>query len=159
MRIVVFSDTHGNFSAMHKIFKRNGNADLFIFLGDGEIELAQLKSHYSDFNILSVSGNCDICSPTPNSNEYILPDGRKIFFTHGNKLGVKGSTDRLLQKAKDVGADFALFGHTHCRYCETKDGIMMLNPGSAGCPRDGLPACYAWIDILENGVVYNHVNL
>ena len=42
MRIVVFSDTHGNFSAMHKIFKRNGNADLFIFLGDGEIELAQL---------------------------------------------------------------------------------------------------------------------
>lgn len=32
MRIIVFSDTHGNYSAMHKIFKRNGDADLFIFL-------------------------------------------------------------------------------------------------------------------------------
>ena len=39
MRIIVFSDTHGNYSAMHKIFKRNGDADLFIFLGDGERDL------------------------------------------------------------------------------------------------------------------------
>ena len=159
MRIVVFSDTHGNFSAMHKIFKRNGNADLFIFLGDGENELEQLKIQYIDCKILNVSGNCDVCSSALNSREITLPGGHKIFFTHGNKWGVKYSTDKLLVKAKEIGADIVLFGHTHCRYCETRDGVFLLNPGSAGCPRDGLPACYAWIDIRDNGIAYNHVNL
>lgn len=48
MRIIVFSDTHGNYSAMHKIFKRNGDADLFIFLGDGERDLDSLRVQYLD---------------------------------------------------------------------------------------------------------------
>ena len=40
-------------------------------------------------------------------------DGIKIFFTHGHKWGVKYSTDRLFYKAKEIGAQIALFGHTH----------------------------------------------
>lgn len=159
MRIVVFSDTHGNYSAMHKVLKRNGDASLFIFLGDGEQDLEKLRVQYLDKKIISVAGNCDFCSLTPESDTYVLPDGRKIFFTHGHKWGVKYSTDRLLMKAKDIGADFAFYGHTHCRFAEERDGVLILNPGSAGQPRDGLPACYAWMDITDKGVCYNHVNL
>ena len=115
MRIIVFSDTHGNYSAMHKIFKRNGDADLFIFLGDGERDLDSLRVQYLDKKIVNVSGNCDFASLTPENDIYMTDDGIKIFFTHGHKWGVKYSTDRLFYKAKEIGAQIALFGHTHCR--------------------------------------------
>lgn len=159
MRIVVFSDTHDNFSAMHKIFKRNGDADLFIFLGDGEKDLAKLRRQYIDSTIISVAGNCDPCSSAPESSVYTLPDGKKIFYTHGHKWGVRFSVDRLFFKAKEEGCDFAFYGHTHCRYAEMRDGVLILNPGSAGCPRDGKPAGYAWVDVTDSGIVYNHVDL
>lgn len=144
---------------MHKIFKRNGQADLFVFLGDGEEELLKLKDFYIDKKILWVSGNCDSGSMTKNVKIEILPDGSKMLYTHGNKLNVRYGTDKLLELAKTENARIALFGHTHCRYAQERDGVLLLNPGSAGAPRDGLPASYAWIDVLENGLVYNHVNL
>lgn len=50
---------------MHKIFKRNGDADLFIFLGDGERDLDSLRVQYLDKKIVNVSGNCDFASLTP----------------------------------------------------------------------------------------------
>lgn len=159
MRIVVFSDTHGNYSAMHKIFKRNGDAGLFVFLGDGEPELERLRIQYIDSNIVSVAGNCDTCSAKPVSSVYDIGGGKKIFFTHGHKWGVRSSVDRLFFKAKEEGCSFAFFGHTHCRYAEMRDGILILNPGSAGCPRDGKPASYAWVDVTDKGVVWNHVDL
>ena len=63
MRIVAFSDTHGNYSVMHKIFKKNGSADLFIFLGDGINEYNMLKTLYIDKKIIGVHGNCDFLPP------------------------------------------------------------------------------------------------
>ncbi len=39
MRIIVMSDTHGNFSAIEKIIEKNISADMFIHLGDGERSL------------------------------------------------------------------------------------------------------------------------
>jgi hypothetical protein len=145
---------------MHKIFKRNSGADLFIFLGDGERDLERLRTQYSDFKILNVSGNCDYCSPALTADEYRLPNGMKIFYTHGHKYHVKFSVDRLFFEARERGCNFAFFGHTHCRYAEMREGVLILNPGSAGCPRDGKPACYAWVDITDDGgIIYNHVDL
>ncbi len=34
------------------------------------------------------------------------------------------------EKAKELGADYALFGHTHVHLREKVDGITVLNPGS-----------------------------
>lgn len=160
LRIIVFSDTHGNYSAMHKIFKRNGDADLFIFLGDGERDLDSLRVQYLDKKIVNVSGNCDFASLTPENDIYMTDNGIKIFFTHGHKWGVKYSTDMLFYKAKEIGAQIALFGHTHCRYYAYEEGVHILNPGSAGAPRDGKPASYAYIDITKDGGIFcSHVDL
>lgn len=159
MRIVVFSDTHGNFSAMHKIIKRNGNADLFLFLGDGMNEYKRLKAHYLDSAMACVKGNCDFAPDMPDHSIYTLPDGKRIFFTHGDKWRVRAGVDKVFEKAKAEGCCIALYGHTHCRFAEMREGILILNPGSAGQPRDGKPACYAWIDITDSGMVYNHVDL
>lgn len=159
MRIIVFSDTHGNYSAMHKILKRNGNADIFIFLGDGEQDLEKLKAQYIDSKILYVRGNCDTNTKAPENGMYILPNKMKIFFSHGHKWGVKLNEDKIIEQAKVIGANIVLFGHTHKRFAETKDGILILNPGSAGQPKDGMPASYAWIDIIDDKITYNHVDL
>ena len=116
MRIIVFSDTHGNFAAMHKIIKRNGDADLFIFLGDGLSEFRKLKSHYLDNNMICVKGNCDFDKELPESMVYVLPDGKRMFLAHGDKWGVNFSVENIYEKAKEEECQFALFGHTHKRY-------------------------------------------
>ncbi|MBQ8967326.1 MAG: metallophosphoesterase [Ruminococcus sp.] len=159
MRIVVFSDTHGNYAAMHKIIKRNGDADLFIFLGDGLSEFRKLRAHYLDDNMICVKGNCDYDKDVPESMVYVLPDGKRMFLAHGDKWGVNFSVERIYEKAKEEECQFALFGHTHKRFYEQRGNMMILNPGSAGQPRDGKPACYAWLDVTPMGVIYNHVDL
>ena len=41
-----------------------------------------------------------------------------------------------------------------------EEGIHILNPGSAGQPRDGKPASYAYIDITKDGGIFcSHVDL
>lgn len=158
MRIIVFSDTHGNFSAMLEIFKRNEDADAFIFLGDGERELDKIRALYPDKKIMNVAGNCDYGSMTPDFDIF-MANGRKILFTHGHTIGVKYSLDRLVYKAREIQADIVLFGHTHCRYCGYEDGLHILNPGSASLPRDFKPKGYAFIDIVDSGIMCSHVDL
>lgn len=159
MRLVVFSDTHGNFAAMQKIVKRNGNADLFVFLGDGLTEYEKIKAHYIDNNFVCVKGNCDYSKEIPESDVYTLPNGQKMFMAHGDKWNVRSSADKIYEKARDEGCQFAFYGHTHCRHVEKKGNVLILNPGSAGQPRDDKPPCYCWVEITPYGVLYNFVDL
>ena len=66
----------------------------------------------------------------------MLPDqllielgGHKIWMEHGHLVP---NLMTLAFRAKDHGADIALFGHTHEPLCEYAYGVMLLNPGSAG---------------------------
>ena len=66
----------------------------------------------------------------------MLPDqllielgGHKIWMEHGHLFP---SLMTLAYRAKDNGADIALFGHTHEPHCEYAYGVLLLNPGSAG---------------------------
>ena len=81
MRIIVFSDTHGNYSANAPILREMKIRDMFIFLGDGERDLDSLRVQYLDKKIVNVSGNCDFASLTPENDIYMTDDGIKIFFT------------------------------------------------------------------------------
>ena len=158
-RIVVFSDTHGCFRAANRIVRRNDNADLFIFLGDGEGDIEQLASLYPKKKILSVAGNCDWYSDAPKELVYTAPGGVKIFASHGNEYSVGSSVQRIYYKGLELGEKIVLFGHTHSRFYNYADGVHILNPGSAACPRDGLEPSYAFIDILENGIFCSHVDV
>lgn len=158
MRIVVFSDTHGSSGAVEKIIAKNPDVRNFIFLGDGEREIERARSLHTDIEFCCVCGNCDYHSFNPDTDIFVR-EGHKIIFTHGHNHGVKYSLDRLYQLAKNNRADIALFGHTHCRHLEYRDGIYLLNPGSAALPRDGKGSSYAFIDIEKGGVFCSHVDL
>lgn len=158
MRIIVFSDTHGFTSAAEDIVKRNLNADLFVFLGDGENDLNSVSRQYYDKSFVAVPGNCDYYSMLPTVGEFTA-EGRKIICTHGHRYNVNWSLDSLYRLARERKADIVLFGHTHQRFYRCDNGIYLLNPGSAAIPRDGNPPSFASIDITDKGVEIRHIDL
>lgn len=158
LRIIVFSDSHGNVDNVMRIFEKNKNADLFIFLGDGERDVDTVSCLYPEKRILSVCGNCDMYSMKQGLG-ITKENGKQIVFLHGHSHFVKSTKNYLYKLGKDYQADFVLFGHTHQRYLEYRDGTYYLNPGSSGCSSDGNRPSYAWIDITDKGVLCNHVDL
>src|SRR5262249_15406677 len=51
------------------------------------------------------------------------------------------------RRLQNVDADIVCVGHSHMQFNLLVDGIVVLNPGSVGLPRDGDPrAAYAIID-------------
>ncbi len=158
MKIVVFSDTHGLTSSSQEVVEKNLDADLFIFLGDGENEYNFVYNNYPQKSFLGVAGNCDYYSNLPDIGEFFLK-GKKIVYTHGHRYSVRGSIDVLYSLAKEREADIVLFGHTHERFYSVRDGIHFLNPGSATIPRDGKGPSYAVIELTEKTTNIKHFDL
>lgn len=158
MKIVVFSDTHGLTSSAQDVVEKNLDADLFIFLGDGENDYNFVYNNYPQKSFLGVAGNCDYYSKLPDVGEFFLK-GKKIVYTHGHRYNVRASIDVLYCLAKEREADIVLFGHTHERFYSVRDGIHFLNPGSATIPRDGKGRSYAVIELTEKTIDIKHFDL
>jgi putative phosphoesterase len=157
VRIVVCSDSHNNFHKLHQMAEQRKDAHLFLHLGDGEREFEDLACLYPQKRFLSVRGNCDWASVAKSEDVVILND-KRIFFTHGHLYGVKRNTDRLLERAVELKADICCFGHTHTPLSLYRDGVYLLNPGSLSQPRVGFPS-YAVIDLTQAGVAIHHTTL
>ncbi len=158
MRIIVVSDTHGNYNVLEGIIEKNLSAEIFVHLGDGEKELDEMVTRYSNKDFRHVAGNCDYASLSP-SVMIICAGEHRILATHGNRHNVKYSLEDLKKTAKENNANIVIFGHTHARLQTYEDGIYFLNPGSASVPRDGNKPSYVFIDITGAGVLTNIVNI
>lgn len=156
MRIIVISDTHGNFRALESVLLRNSDADLFFHLGDGERDLDRFLQQYPQFTekVIRVCGNCDYDSIHPDTAVYPLGSHR-IFATHGHRYAVKNDYEIIKCAARENECDIVLFGHTHVRCNRIEGGLYLLNPGSASCPHDGNAPSFGHIDITTSGVVTN----
>lgn len=159
MRIVLMSDSHGNYAAINNIVKRNLSADIFIHLGDGEREFDEITLQYPHLKFYHVKGNCDLASLSQSVLILPLKNSHKLIATHGHEFNVRYSLDRLKKLAKKNNADIIAFGHTHVRYTKYENGLYVINPGSATSPRDGNSPSYAFIDITDAGIVTNIVSL
>jgi hypothetical protein len=135
MLIAVVSDTHRNSTIIRKVANIVEEADILIHLGDNVADIDELKEIYKN-KIISVRGNCDFTTKSPIERVEDINEVR-ILVTHGHKYDVKSGIWQLKDKAKEVGADIALFGHTHISEINFEDGIWIINPGSASLPRDG----------------------
>lgn len=63
----------------------------------------------------------------------------------------EGSLRRI---AKMADADVLVFGHTHKPWQREIDGVLFVNTGSVGKPKDGDPrACWVLLTIREDGTV------
>lgn len=162
MKILVFSDIHGNTVRMTDAIKTHlahGGVDRVFFLGDGMDDVISLmKKNFSDLPFDYVSGNCDEFYLSYSQREFLVTEklvtagGIRFLLTHGHKLFVKSQYQFAANYAIDKKADVLLFGHTHQKEDITIDGdkgghVRMINPGSCG-PYYG--ASYAVLNI-ENG--------
>ena len=137
--LFIFSDTHGNLPCIEKLSPIICESDYIVHLGDNSHDLNVLPDDVCE-KIYSVKGNCD-----GGGEDIILEiENRKLLITHGDRYGVKSSLLRVLLKAKEIGADTVLYGHTHISNIEEVDGITLINPGNM--TRFGVKSyCYAVI--------------
>ncbi len=155
MIIAVVSDTHGIVLPVAYSLQRN-KVDIVLHLGDYASDAKKIEQ-ITGMEIYAVAGNCDENSKDV-PEELVLEIRRKKFFlTHGHNYDVDNGIDKIVEKAKEVGADYALFGHTHVHIRERVDGIIVLNPGSTTLPRKGDTKGYYIINLIEKSV--NRINL
>lgn len=123
--------------------------DIILFTGD-HIQDGRLLAKQLNLPVYSVVGNCDP-SEAGEKERVIELSGRKFFLTHGHRWGVKRGMQSLFYRTQEVGAQVAVFGHTHIPFCQKIDDIWMINPGSPTYPR-GLSnrGTYAIISIEDN---------
>ncbi len=99
-------------------------ADYVFFCGDGVFNASRTLQSAID-KLYAVRGNCDN-SVYP---EELVVDVEKVRFliVHGHRFHDKLD---LVYRAKEVGADCVVFGHTHSYFDETCDGVRLINDGS-----------------------------
>lgn len=157
MRITVISDSHKNERIVRSILSDREDSKHIFFLGDVTPDIEDMNLEFHDKNFYIVSGNCDYFSSYPTS-DIVSVGGKRIFYTHGHTLGVKHGTQRLLETAKQLNCQIALFGHTHASQILYENGVYLVNPGSCSQPRD-FHKSYAVIDIEEKGIMPIIINI
>ena len=175
MKLLIASDLHGSLGACRALLARFAaeGADTLALLGDllyhgprnpvpadyDPQAVAALLGGQAR-RILAVRGNCDaevdqMLLPFPIlSDSALLLLDRRCFLTHGHVYG----PDRLPPLCP---GDALLCGHTHVPVRETRDGVLLLNPGSVTFPKQGHPPTYltwesgAFTHKTLNGEIYN----
>jgi putative phosphoesterase len=147
LKILVFSDSHGNVENMRKVMILE-NPQVVFFLGDGQRDIKALMKDYPDTPLYAVAGNCDYASEFPDELTLTL-EGVKMVLAHGHTHGVKSGYERYLNYGFTKHAKLIFSGHTHRHEIREKRGITLINPGSIGFYYE---PTYAVVK-LENGVI------
>lgn len=108
--------------------------DAVCHLGDHLEDAESMEAVFPEVDFYHVPGNCDYFTTVRPSLTPEL-DGVRIFMTHGHLFGVKSGEERLVLEARRLGAQLALYGHTH-RAALRQDGTLwVMNPGACGAGR------------------------
>ena len=162
MKIIVVADTHKDYKKYKAIVEKNIDADLFIHLGDGEHEFADVKNEFPEKNFIFVQGNCDFGSYK--LLEVVEAQGYRILCVHGHEYNVQGGLDALISEAKAHNCTIALYGHTHMAHDEyipadpgkhDSKPLWILSPGSVSKPRDSMLPSFGILDLTEKGVLFS----
>ena len=156
MKLIIASDIHGSAYWCGKLMElvEKENPDKLILLGDllyhgprndlpkeyAPKQVIPMLSKYKDI-ILAVRGNCEaevdqMVLPFPCLADFsqLYVDGKLLYLTHGHHH----NPDNLPPLTE--GSVF-LYGHTHVKLDEMRNGIRCMNPGSISIPKDGSHSC------------------
>ena len=131
-RVGVFSDSHHDTFSLGRLLDLMGPIDAACFLGDVASDAQYLRLRLAEMEgkppLYAVRGNNDIASALPDDLICSI-GGKRLYLTHGHLCA---SLMSLALRAKERGADAALFGHTHEAMNEYAYGVLLINPGAAG---------------------------
>ena len=130
-RIGIVSDSHGMRGLLEQALiklEAESPLDALIHCGDGGRDVQFLAGNI--LQTVIVRGNCDGWSDQFEDEMLVNIGGVNIFVTHGHRYGVKSGLDALANAAVSKCAQVACFGHTHKPFCEYRDGVLLINPGT-----------------------------
>jgi uncharacterized protein len=147
LKIVVVSDTHGNYPAAVRAVSLAA-PDLVVHLGDLHEDALLLETAIG-IPVISVPGNCDSDAAAP--RRIVREIGKTVFFIcHGDRFHVKSGLRRLEEAAAAAGASVVLFGHTHRPLVEMRNGTLFVNPGTL--EESARERTYAIVAVTGSGV-------
>lgn len=149
-RVLVVSDTHGEYSRIDEVLVGEGPFDALIHLGDQLSDVYAAKK-MGNIPIYTVKGNCDFGS-LEKAERLVDLFGAKVLLTHGHLYGVKYSLTRLALAAAEKQVALVLFGHTHIPLLDWDGALTLMNPGSLGRPGYGKSPTYGALEI-EKGLI------
>lgn len=163
MKIGVMSDTHGSLLYLEKALNVLHECDVILHGGDvlyhgprNDIPKGYNPKEFISKlnevgNIIIAKGNCDsdvdqMVINHPIQAPFVMSQfgETRILMTHG----YTESKDEVIKKAKNMGADILIIGHTHIKELYCDENLIVLNPGSTTIPKDGTHSV-AIIDILQ----------
>jgi len=155
-KLLVLSDTHGSIQSLKSVLNwakdrmmPNDTICATAFLGDGIADLqkaADATGFFCDWKV--VSGNNDEGFSIPGATVFDFADNC-FFMCHGHRHSLYGGYHALITAARSVGANAALFGHSHVPFCKNVDGMLLINPGSVGRPRSRIGATFAVVECID----------
>ena len=142
-RIGIISDTHGLLRPEAELSL--AGVDHIIHGGDiGRPEIIDALRRIAP--VTAIRGNVDIgdWAVAYPETELVRLAGRSIYILHDLKTL---QVDPIAR-----GIDVVVSGHSHVPKIDKADGVLYLNPGSAGRRRFSLPVTLATIDVSPNGL-------
>ena len=137
MKILLVSDSHGDYASLDQLTNQYPHMDLYLHAGDSEQDEWSIKP------FISVRGNCDHYYDFPNFLVIPSPYGN-IYVQHTPYI-----SHNLIN---EHNAKIVIHGHTHVRRNEMKNGILFINPGAISYARDKFNGSYAIIEIDSKNV-------
>lgn len=154
MRIGVISDTHGRLRK--EVFDRFRDVEHILHAGDvGPPDiLVELEAIAP---VTAVWGNTDGFALRARTREVaeLELEGHRIVVEHGDRLGTP--TPEGLRDAHPE-ARIIVYGHTHRPLVDDTDDVLVVNPGSAGAARFGIPPSVG-ILTLDGGITVELLEL
>lgn len=148
MRIGVLSDTHGSLALLERAVAQMGPVDLILHAGDYYEDSCRLAQ--AGVRVIGVLGNCD-CRVDGPAERLVQLGGKRLLLTHGHRYRVKQDFRLLLARARELGADVVVFGHTHRAEAFWLGKVLFLNPGSLYAPVGDGPS-YGMLLVSEEGI-------
>lgn len=177
MRLGLVSDIHCNIESLDRALDRMGNVDEVLCAGDLIFSFRfsnEVIQRLREINARVVLGNHDLdvlgalgdrVRDSPNTDPAQLAwlkeqPTRLDTVVNGKKLTMFHATPELpleyvyretpqMKQWTELGADYVVYGHTHVATDVQLEGTRVINPGSAGQPRDpgnGFRSTYAILD-------------
>lgn len=145
LKILVISDNHGDRPILQTVFNKYRNdVDAIFHCGDSEMQPSD--PFFKD--VFVVQGNNDDDADFPDDITTEVAH-ECVFMTHGDLYGVNMSMTRLDLKAREIGADIVLYGHTHRLAAELVQNRLYVNPGSISLPRGEFAALGGTFALIE----------
>lgn len=150
-KIIIVSDTHGNYRAIDRLLPIMLESDYVFHLGDHDGDIMRYYGKLKD-KLYSVKGNCD-----GGGEDLILQiEDLKVMLTHGDRYRVKSSNMSLLYRAQELGVNVVFYGHTHCASIDTIQGVTLINPG---CMTKFQPKSYCYAVVHKDKITAKIVDV